>query len=71
MALMVRHRPDKPGHGHKTDIGQPQDGNRTIIDVRGYLAPNYSYDAIIKAYKCKLGKGCFPFDKFDHYDKIK
>ena len=30
-----------------------------FLDVRSYLAPNYSYDAFITAYKCKLEKG-FP-----------
>ena len=28
-----------------------------FLDVRSYLAPNYSYDAFIKAYKCKIEKG--------------
>ncbi len=31
-----------------------------FLDVRSYLAPNYSYDAFIKAYKCKLEKDFFP-----------
>jgi hypothetical protein len=30
-----------------------------FFDIRSYLAPNYSYDAFIKAYKCKLEKGFF------------
>ena len=25
-----------------------------FLDVRSYLAPNYSYDDFVKAYKCKL-----------------
>ena len=25
-----------------------------FFDIRSYLAPNYSYDAFIKSYKCKL-----------------
>ena len=41
-----------------------------FLDIRSYLAPNYSYDAFIKAYKCKLEKGFFPYDWFDSYDKI-
>ncbi len=41
-----------------------------FLDVRSYLAPNCSYDAFIKAYKCKLEKGFFPYDFFDSYDKI-
>ena len=28
-----------------------------FLDIRSYPAPNYSYDAFIKAYKCKLEKG--------------
>ena len=36
-----------------------------FLDVRSYLAPDYSYDAFIKAYKCKLGKKTFLI--FCHY----
>ena len=28
-----------------------------FLDIRSYLAPNYSYDAFIKAYKCTIEKG--------------
>jgi hypothetical protein len=28
--------------------------NLQFLDIRSYLAPNYSYDAFIKAYKCRL-----------------
>ncbi len=31
-----------------------------FLDVRSYLAPNDSYDAFFKAYKCKLEKRVFP-----------
>ncbi len=41
-----------------------------FLDIRSYLAPNYSYDAFIKAYKCKIEKGFFPYDYFDSYDKL-
>ena len=41
-----------------------------FLDIRSYLAPNYSYDAFIKAYKCKLEKGFFPYDWFNSYDKV-
>ncbi len=44
--------------------------NLQFLDIRSYLAPNYSYDAFIKAYKCKLEKGFFPYDWFDNYDKL-
>ena len=32
-----------------------------FLDIRSDFAPNYSYDAFIKAYKCKLKKGFFPY----------
>ncbi len=41
-----------------------------FLDVRSYLAPNYSYDAFIKAYKCKIEKDFFPYDYLDSYDKL-
>ena len=41
-----------------------------FLDIRSYLAPNYSYDAFIEAYKCKLEKGYFLYDFFDSYDKL-
>ena len=41
-----------------------------FLDIRSYLAPNYSYDAFIKAYKCNLEKGFFPYDWFNDYEKI-
>ena len=44
--------------------------NLQFLDIRSYLAPNYSYDAFIKAYKCKLEKGFFPYDWFNSYDKL-
>ena len=41
-----------------------------FLDIRSYLAPDYSYDDFIKAYKCKLEKGFFPYDWFNDYDKV-
>ena len=41
-----------------------------FLDIRSYLAPNYSYEAFIKAYKCKLNKGYFPYDYLTDYDKL-
>ncbi len=41
-----------------------------FLDVRSYLAPNYSYDAFIKACKCKIEKGLFLSDYFDSFDKL-
>ena len=34
------------------------------------MSSNYSYDAFIKAYKCKLEKGFSPYDWFNDYDKV-
>ena len=33
--------------------------NLQFLDIRSYSAPNYSYDAFIKAYKCTLEKSNF------------
>ena len=41
-----------------------------FLDIRSYLAPNYSYDAFIKAYKCTLTKGFFPYDWSNDYNKL-
>jgi hypothetical protein len=41
-----------------------------FLDIRSYLAPNYSYHAFVKAYKCKIEKSFFPYDYFDSYDKL-
>jgi hypothetical protein len=41
-----------------------------FLDTRSYLAPDFSYDDFIKAYKCKLEKGFSPYDFFNTYDKI-
>ncbi len=39
-----------------------------FLDIRSYLAHNYSYDAFTKAYKCKIEKGFFPYDYFESND---
>ena len=41
-----------------------------FLDIRLYLAPNYSYDAFIKAYKCTLSTGFFPYDYLNDYNKL-
>ena len=41
-----------------------------FLDIRSYLAPNYSYEAFIKAYKCRLNKGYFPYDYLTDYNKL-
>ncbi len=40
-----------------------------FLDI-SYLTPNYSYDAFIKAYKCKLDRGYFIYDWFNDNNKI-
>ncbi len=44
--------------------------NLTFFYGRNYLAPNYSYDDFVKAYKCKLEKDFFPYYYFDSYNKL-
>ncbi len=44
--------------------------NSTFTIFSSYLAPNYSYNAFIEAYKCKIEKGFSPYDYFDSYDKF-
>ena len=41
-----------------------------FLDIRSYLAPNYSYAAFIAAYKCTLNKGYFPYDYLNDYNKL-
>ena len=41
-----------------------------FLDIRSYLAPNYSYDAFIKAYKCTLSEGFSPYDYLNDYHKL-
>ena len=41
-----------------------------FLDIRSYLAPNYSYTAFIEAYKCELKKGFFPYDFFNDYERF-
>ncbi len=33
-----------------------------FLGIWSDLAPNFSYDSFIKAYKYKLEEGCFPYD---------
>ena len=35
-----------------------------FADIRSYLAPRYSHDAFVKAYKRTLEKAIFPYSKF-------
>ncbi len=41
-----------------------------FLDIRNYLAPNYSYSQYIKAYRCKEGKGFFPYEWMNDLKKL-
>ena len=41
-----------------------------FMDIRNFLAPNFSYDAFLKAYDCQIKKGFFPYDWLDGLDKL-
>ena len=44
--------------------------NLQFLDIRSYLAPDFSYDKFIEAYKCEHTKGHFPYEWFDSYEKL-
>ena len=41
-----------------------------FLDIRSYLAPDYTYDKFVKAYKCNLTKGYFPYDWLTDFKKL-
>ena len=41
------------------------------LDVVNFLAPGYSYDSFLVAYKAKIRKGYFPFEFFQDADQLK
>ena len=41
-----------------------------FLDVRNFLAPNFSYSAFLKAYDCQQQKGFFPYEWLDGLDKL-
>ena len=41
-----------------------------FLDIRNYLAPNYSYSNYVKAYNCKEEKGFFPYEWMDDLNKL-
>ena len=41
-----------------------------FLDIKNYLAPAYSYDDFVKAHKCEMVKGYFPYEWLDSYDKL-
>lgn len=42
-----------------------------FLDVMNYLAPGCSYDKFLKAYGTSSGKGFFPYEYFDDFEKLK
>ena len=41
-----------------------------FLDIRNYLAPGFDYATYLKAYKCSVRKGFFPYEWMDHLDKL-
>ena len=41
-----------------------------LLDISNYVAPGFSYDQYLKAYKCEQTKGFFPYEWVDGLDKL-
>ena len=41
-----------------------------FVDICNYLAPGVSYDKYLKAYRCELQKGHFPYEYMDDLQKL-
>ena len=41
-----------------------------FMDIRNFLAPNFTYDSFLKAYDCALMKGFFPYEWMDALHKL-
>ncbi len=41
-----------------------------FLDISNYLAPGFSYDKYLKAYKCQVTKGFFPYEWVTDLDKL-
>ena len=41
-----------------------------FVDIRNYLAPGFDYATYLKAYKCSVEKGFFPYEWMDNLDKL-
>ena len=41
-----------------------------FLDIRNYLAPGFNYATYLKAYKCSVEKGFFPYEWMDNLDKL-
>ena len=42
-----------------------------FVDIRNYLAPGFHYATYLKAYKCSVMKGYFPYEWMDKLEKLK
>ena len=42
-----------------------------FVDIRNYLAPGFDYATYLKAYKCTMMKGYFPYEWMDTLSKLK
>ena len=45
-------------------------GRLKLMDIRNYLAPGFDYATYLKAYKCAVMKGYFPYEWMDHLSKL-
>ena len=41
-----------------------------FLDIRNYLAPGFDYATYLKAYKCSVRKGFFPYEWMDNLEKL-
>ena len=42
-----------------------------FLDIRNYLTPGFDYATYLKAYKCTVLKGYFPYEWMDNLEKLK
>ena len=42
-----------------------------FVDIRNYLAPGFDYATYLKAYKCTVLKGYFPYEWMNNLEKLK
>ena len=46
-------------------------GRLRFLDICNFIAPGYSYEKYLKAYKCEQQKGFFPYEWMDGLHKLK
>ena len=47
-----------------------QTSSLKFVDIRNYIAPGFDYATYLKAYKCSVSKGFFPYEWMTHPDKL-